>query len=180
MRKTKEEIMDTIFKDIYSNWKSDIPELADAFEEVQFTKGEQLTNNWGDLYLLTEGMMGKYDKTCPVRYVLSGEPLLIPNSRHNFQFRAASDTKAYVIIRQALHAINQSNSKFFEFYTYLIDKQQQHIDYRQQLLSTPNFDKYEFVLKKYPYIRTLIKHKELALFMGVSVEYLRQLYRNGF
>ena len=59
MKKSKEEILASFLIDIHAEWVSAIPELTDAFEEIRFVKGEYLTNNWGELYLIAEGLFGK-------------------------------------------------------------------------------------------------------------------------
>lgn len=178
MRKSKEEILASFLKDIHPEWVSAIPELTDAFEEISFVKGEYLTNNWGELYLIAEGMFGKYEKTCPVRYAISGESLMIPNHRHNYQFIALSDCRTFMTTRKQLYAINVKNPKLFPIYASLMDKQQQYLDYRQQLRDLPNIDKYPFLLQKYPNITQDVKQIELAHFMGMSRESLRQQQRN--
>lgn len=177
MRKSKEEILASFLKDIHSDYVSAMPELTDAFEEIRFVKGEHLTNNWGELYLIVEGIFGKYEKTFPVRYAISGESLMIPNHSHNFQFIALSDSRTFMTTRKQLYTINAKNPKLFPIYASLMDKQQQYLNYRAKLLSLPNPDKYDFVFDKYPDIRQYIKHKELAQFMGISEELLRRLIR---
>lgn len=177
MKKSKEEILASFLKDIHGEWISAIPELTDAFAEIRFVKGEYLTNNWGELYLIAEGIFGKYEKTCPVRYAISGESLMIPNHSHNYQFIALTDCRTFMTTRKQLYTINAKNPKLFPIYASLMDKQQQYLDYRAKLLSLPNPDKYDFVFDKYPDIREFIKHKELAQFMGISEELLRRLIR---
>lgn len=178
MRKSKKEILDVFFNEIDVNWNTNLPELIDAFEEVNFSISEQLTNNWGELFLIVEGYIGKYEKTCPMRYAIAGEPLLIPNYRHNFQFRALSNCKTYMITREQRYAINRINPELFVLHDQLIDKQQQCLNYRQQLRDLPNTEKYPFILAKYPHITKHVKQIELAHFMGMSRESLRQQQRN--
>lgn len=177
MRKSKKEILDIFFKDIDPHWASSIPELLDAFEEMRFVKGEYLTNHYGDLYLIVNGFFGKYEKTHPVRYAITGESLMIPNQRHHYQFIALTDSITYLTTREQLFTINQKNHRLFPIYACLMDRQQQYLDYREKLLSLHNQDKYDYVFDRYPDIRRYIKHKELARFMGISEELLRRLMR---
>lgn len=177
MRKSKEDILDIFLKDINPDWRSAIPELITAFEEIRFVKGEQLTNNWGELYLIVDGIFAKHEKTCPVRYAIAGESLMVPNQRHNYQFVALNDCRTFMTTQVQLYTINETNPKLFPIYAMLMEKQQQYLDYREKLLSLPNPDKFDYVFDKYPNIREHIKHKELARFMGISEELLRLLLR---
>jgi len=178
MKKSKEEILASFLKDIHAEWVSAIPELTDAFEEIRFVKGEYLTNNWGELYLISEGIFGKYEKTCPVRYAIRGESLMIPNHRHNYQFIALSDCRTFMTTRKQLYEINAKNPNLLPIYIGLMEKQQNYLDYRQHLRDLPNIDKYPFLLEKYPNITKYVTQIELAQFMGMSREYLRQQQRN--
>ncbi|MEN5055612.1 hypothetical protein [Sphingobacterium kitahiroshimense] len=178
MKKSKEEILASFLKDIHAEWVSAIPELTDAFEEIRFVKGEYLTNNWGELYLISEGIFGKYEKTCPVRYAIRGESLMIPNHRHNYQFISLSDCRTFMTTRKQLYEINAKNPNLLPIYIGLMEKQQNYLDYRQHLRDLPNIDKYPFLLEKYPNITKYVTQIELAQFMGMSREYLRQQQRN--
>ncbi|MNN85410.1 hypothetical protein D3C81_2026950 [compost metagenome] len=102
---------------------------------------------------------------------------MIPNQRHHYQFIALTDSITYLTTREQLFTINQKNHQLFPIYAYLMDRQQQYLDYREKLLSLLNQDKYDYVFDKYPDIRRYIKHKELARFMGISEELLRRLMR---
>ncbi len=177
MRKSKEDLLDSFFGDIHPQWRNEIPELATVFEEERFIRGEQLINDWGDLYLIIDGSIAKYEKTCPVRYAIAGESLMIPNQRHSYQFTALSDCRTYRTSLKQLKEINESNPKVFYLYANLKEKQQTYLDYRHKLLSLHNHDKYDFVFGKYPDILSLITQRELAKFMGISMELLRRILR---
>ncbi|MDR0265055.1 MAG: hypothetical protein LBJ04_17690 [Sphingobacterium sp.] len=178
MRKSKEDLLDPFFRDLQPQWRREIPALSAIFEEERFIKGEQLMNNWGDLYLLIDGIFGKYEKKYPVRYALAGETLMIPNHRHSYQFVALSDCRTYRTSLKQLDEINKNNPKVFYLYANLKEKQQVYLDYRHRLLSLHNQDKYDFVFDKYPDIRSYVRHKELAQFMGISEELLRRMHRD--
>ena len=177
MKKSKEYLLDSFFRDIDSQWQHEIPELSAVFEEERFSPGERLINDWGELYLIVDGIFGKYEKTCPVRYAISGESLMIPNHKHRYQFIALSDCHTYRTSLRQLEEINARNSKVFHLYANLRDRQQTYLDYRHKLLSLNNQDKYDFVFDKYPDLRSYVKHHELARFMGISSELLRRLLR---
>lgn len=177
MKKSKEDLLDSFFSDINPQWKHEIPELSAVFEEEHFMKGERLVNDWGELYLIVEGIFGKYEKTCPLRYAIAGESLMIPNHKHRYQFIALSESRAYRTSLRQLEEINAHNSKVFYLYANLTDKQQIYLDYRHKLLSIHNEDKYDFVFDKYPDILSHITQKELARFMGISIELLRRILR---
>lgn len=177
MKRSKEDLLNPFFKEIYPDWQKEIPELKTAFAEERFIKGEQLINDWGDLYLIVDGIFGKYEKTCPVRYAIEGESLMIPNQRHAYQFTALSDCRTYRTSLKQLYEINGNNSKLFCLYANLKEKQQIYLDYRHKLLSLHNEDKYNFIFDKYPDILSHITQKELARFMGISIELLRRILR---
>lgn len=178
MKKSKEDLLDSFFSDINPHWQTEIPELSGIFEEEHFMKGERLVNDWGELYLIVEGIFGKYEKTCPLRYAIAGESLMIPNHKHRYQFIALSESRTYRTSLRQLEEINAHNSKVFYLYANLTDKQQIYLDYRHKLLSLNNQDKYDFVFDKYPDLRSYVKHHELAQFMGISGELLRRLFRD--
>lgn len=178
MKKSKSAILDRFFRDINPQWQSVIPELSSVFEEEPFMKGERLTNDWGELYLIVDGIFGKYEKTCPLRYAIAGESLMIPNHKNRYQFIALSDCLTYRTSLRQLEEINARNSKVFYLYANLKDKQETYLDYRHKLLSLNNQDKFDFVFAKYPDIRSYVKHNELARFMGISSELLRRLLRD--
>ena len=177
MKKSKEDLLDCFFSDINPHWKHEIPELSFVFEEEHFTQGERLVNDWGELYLIIDGIFGKYEKTCPVRYVTAGESLMIPNHKHRYQFIALRDCRTFRTSLRQLEEINAHNSKVFYLYANLQDKQQTYLDYRHKLLSLNNQDKYDFVFDKYPTILSYITQRELAQFMGISMELLRRILR---
>lgn len=177
MRKSKEDLLDSFFRDIHPQWLSEIPKLSAVFEEERFVRGEQLINDWGDLYLIVEGIFGKYEKTCPVRYAIASESLMIPSQKHSYQFVALTDCRAYRSSLQQLAKINDNNPKVFYLYANLKEKQQTYLDYRHKLLSLHNQDKYDFVFDKYPDILSHITQRELAQFMGISIELLRRIFR---
>lgn len=178
MKKSKEYLLDSFFRDINPQWQTDIHELSTVFEEEHFMKGERLINDWGELYLIVDGIFGKYEKTSPVRYAIAGESLMVPNHKHRYQFTALSDCRTYRTSLQKLVEINAHNSKVFHLYANLTDKQQTYLDYRHKLLSLNNQDKFDFVFDKYPDLRSYVKHHELARFMGISSELLRRLLRD--
>ena len=178
MKKSKELLLDPFFRDINSLWQTEISELSAVFEEERFMTGERLTNDWGELYLIVDGIFGKYEKTCPLRYALAGESLMIPNHKHRYQFIALSDCLTYRTSLRQLEEINAHNSKVFYLYANLKDRQETYLDYRHKLLSLNNQDKYDFVFDKYPDLRSYVKHKEIARFMGISGELLRRLFRD--
>ncbi|WP_157626058.1 cyclic nucleotide-binding domain-containing protein [Sphingobacterium sp. B29] len=178
MKKSKDYLLDSFFRDIDPQWQHEIPELSAVFEEERFSPGERLINDWGELYLIVDGIFGKYEKTCPVRYALAGESLMIPNHKHRYQFIALSDCRTYRTSLRQLEEINAHNPKVFYLYANLTDKQQTYLDYRHKLLSLNNQDKFDFVFNKYPDLRSYVKHHELARFMGISSELLRRLLRD--
>lgn len=175
MRYHKEELLDMVFSELNQNWQQQLPELQDAFEEVNFSKGELLSNNWGELYVVAEGAFGKYAKKQPQRYAMPGEPLLIPNFRHNYIFKALADTKTYLITKEQLYAINESNPKLFSLYQKLIGKHDQYLAFRTDLLDVPFLERCQMLLKKYPKIRSYINNGELSSFLNMSKESLRKL-----
>lgn len=177
MKKIKEDLLDPFFRDIDPRWQHEIPELSAVFEEERFSPGERLINDWGDLYLIVDGIFGKYEKTCPVRYAISGESLMIPNHKHRYQLIALSDCRTYRTSLRQLEEINAHNSKVFYLYANLKDKQDTYLDYRHKLLSLNNQDKYDFMFDKYPDILSHITQRELAQFMGISIELLRRIFR---
>ncbi|MDM1296516.1 hypothetical protein HX021_19700 [Sphingobacterium sp. N143] len=125
-----------------------------------------------------DGIFGKYEKTCPVRYAIAGESLMIPNHRHAYQFTALSDCRTYRTSLKQLEEINDRNPKVFYLYANLKERQQSYLDYRHKLLSLHNQDKYDFIFNKYPDILSHITQKELAKFMGISMELLRRIFRD--
>jgi len=177
MKKSKKDLLHPFLGDINPRWQSEIPELTVVFEEERFVKGEHLINDWGDLYLIVEGTFGKYEKTCPIRYAIAGESLMIPNQKHGYQFVALTDCHTYRTSLKQLEEINDHNPKVFYLYANLKDKQQVYLDYRHKLLSLHNQDKYDFVFDKYPNIHSHITQRELAKFMGISMELLRRIFR---
>lgn len=177
MKKSKNDLLDPFMGDIHPHWQNEIPELSAVFEEERFIRGEQLINDWGELYLIIDGIFGKYEKTCPVRYAIAGESLMIPNQRHAFQFTALSDCRTYRTSFKRLEELNDHNPKVFYLYANLKEKQQVYLDYRHQLLSLHNQDKYDFMFDKYPDILSHITQRELAQFMGISIELLRRIFR---
>lgn len=178
MRRSKHAQLDPFFKHILPHWQDDIPELSSLLEAEKFVKGEHLINDWGDLYLITEGIFGKYEKTCPVRYALAGESLMIPNQKHNYRFVALSDCQTFRTSFRQLEEINAYNPKVFYLYAHLKDQQLRYLDYRHKLLSLHNQDKYDFVFDHYPDLLAHITQKELAQFMGISMELLRRMMRD--
>ncbi|KKX52109.1 hypothetical protein [Sphingobacterium sp. IITKGP-BTPF85] len=80
--------------------------------------------------------------------------------------------------RKQLYEINAKNPNLLPIYIGLMEKQQNYLDYRQHLRDLPNIDKYPFLLEKYPNITKYVTQIELAQFMGMSREYLRQQQRN--
>jgi hypothetical protein len=178
MKKGKLAVLDSFFHTINPQWQQEIPELSTAFEEERFMKGERLTNDWGEFYLIVDGIFGKYEKTCPLHYAVAGESLMIPNHKHRYQFIALSDCRTYRTSLRQLEEINAHNSKVFYLYANLKDRQETYLDYRHKLLSLNNQDKFDFVFDKYPDLRSYVKHYELARFMGISSELLRRLLRD--
>ncbi|MEZ0453248.1 hypothetical protein ABTW24_16755 [Sphingobacterium thalpophilum] len=177
MRRSKTEILDLFFKDIHASWQKDIPELVTIFDEERFEQGEQMINDRGELYLIVNGIFGKYEKTCPVRYAIAGEPLMIPIQKHSYHFVAITQGNTLRTSLSQFMEINDHNPRVFFLYAKMMARQQQYLDYRHKLLSLHNQDKYDFLLDKYPDLRQHILHKELAQFMGISEELLRRIIR---
>lgn len=174
MKQTKIGVLDEILKEIDEDWRLNVTELFNAFEEVHFKKDELLSNNWGELYFIAEGIFGKYEKSCPMRYAIAGESIMIPNYRHKYIFKALTDSKVYMIPREVLYHLNKRNPYIFPLYDKIMARQERYLDFKTKLKDLPNCERLPVVLAKFPKIRQYITNKELACFLGYSRETLRK------
>lgn len=173
----KETIILTDFlTEIFPTWATEIPDLAGYFHEYFLEPGELLNTERGDIYLVSEGAFGKYTRREPLRYILPGELIIIGLRRRYHTFKALNFSRVYMLDRPSLYRISCEYPNTMTLYDELLQRQQDSLEFRQQILLMPKAHRYAYFKSCYATIVPLIDRKELAVFLQISPELLRRVF----
>lgn len=161
---------------VFPTWKREVPTLMDYIEEMNLDAGEPLPSQRGDIYFVSSGAIGKYQKKIPKRYITTSELIIIPLDSKSLLFRALQDCCIMLLQRPDLYRLARDYPIMIELYDQLRVKQEQSADFRETLLEMPKAERLEAFRNKFSRIIPLISRTELALYLGVSREYLRRLF----
>lgn len=167
----------TIFlSKLQSQWKIDLTELSQYVEVFTLEEQEQLPGYLGDIYFIGSGAIGKYERNTPKRYIITDQLIFTPLDRHRLNFIALQKTEVYFLDRKKIYHIAQSHPDFIVLYDLLREQNQVEISYREQLLSLDKSQRLDKFREHYAIIIPLIPRIELALYLDISREYLRQIF----
>lgn len=165
-----------LLTEVFPSWLQEIPELPDHFQECVLEPHEYLSLQRGDIYLVSGGSFGKYDRKEPIRYILPGELIIGPLKRNHTVFKSLNGSRAYLLDRPTLYRISQQYPHTLELYDELLQKQLEAMEFRQHILSLPKGERLEYFRSKYAPVLPIISRKELASFLQISVELLRKIF----
>ena len=161
---------------LWPHWRTDIPQLPDAFEELTLDNGELLPYQRGDIFYLVSGTIGKYCKKEPIRYISTGELIIIPLKPRILLFKTLTGSKVMLLRRDALYRIVGEFPKSIILYDELLSKEQESDEFRNYLLKLPKGNRLEAFRARYPMVPSLVNRKELAEFLNISIESLRKIF----
>lgn len=162
--------------DVFPTWKQEVPKFMDYFEELHLEAGEPLPSQRGDIYFITSGAIGKYEKMIPKRYITMRELIIIPFDSKPLLFVALEDSSILFLQRPDLYRLARDYSVTIQLYDQLRAKQEKAVDFRATLLEMPKAERLEVFRSKFTRIIPLITRTELAKFLGISREYLRKIF----
>ena len=169
-------VLDHYLSAMQANWQTRYPGLEAHFQLEQLCAYEWLHHEPGCSYLLLEGALGKYRKKSPLRYVLPKEPIIIGLEISPVRFMALSDALLYKIPQQKLYELHQLYGDIIQLNHRIWLDHHKYLEYRTQLLEYPKGERLEVFRKDYQAVIPLITRKELAQYLSLSEEYLRQLF----
>lgn len=166
--------LDIYLSSLWPEWQHEIPDLLTRFQELHLEQDEFLPSQRGDIYFLAWGTIGKYGKKEPLRYISSGELIIIPLKPAVLQFKALIPCKVMLLPRADLYKIVELYPRSIQLYDELLSKQQESIDFRSTLLKLPKAARLEAFRARYAPVTAIINRKELAEYLKISIQYLRQ------
>jgi len=172
MENTFELFLDTV----YAPWRREIPDLPDHIERWEIGSGEHLPCLPGDIYFMGSGTLGKYARNVPVRYMVQGELVFIPLERHRFRLLALESSLVYFMDRKSLYALSIRYPTHIILYDLLRERHQRDIAFREHLLTLDKRDRLEAFRQRYAHIPGLVTRQEIARFLCLSREYLRNIF----
>ena len=168
--------IDNYVTNIWPEWRNETPNLMDSFDELTLEYGEILPYQRGDIFYLASGTIGKYHKKEPIRYIDTGELIIIPLKPNILLFKALTDSTVMLLQRDALYRIVRQFPESIVLYDQLLSSQQESIEFRNYILKLPKGDRLEAFRVRYPAVSSLISRKELAEFLNISIESLRKAF----
>lgn len=176
LMKTEKAVLTDYLNAIFPSWETEVPTFMDYIEEIKMETDEPLPSQRGDIYFVSIGAIGKYQKKIPKRYITTGELIIIKFDSRPLLFRALEDSCVMLLQRHDLYRLADLYPVTIQLYDQLLAKQEQSADFRETLLEIPKAERLEVFRSKFGRIIPLISRTELALFLGVSREYLRRLF----
>ncbi|MFD2553094.1 Crp/Fnr family transcriptional regulator [Sphingobacterium tabacisoli] len=168
--------LDQYLSSIKADWKIHYPDLEKHLQLEQLYASEWLYHEQGCIYLLLEGVLGKYKKNIPLRYVLPHEPIIILQEQSPTRFKALTHALLYKIDQQKLYELHRLYSDIAQLYHRIWLNHHQYLEYRNNLLEYRKGERLEVFRKDFQVVIPLITRKELAQYLNLSEEYLRQLF----
>ena len=162
--------------ELWPDWRQEIPHLLDLFNELTLEEGELLPNQRGDIYYLIWGTIGKYSKKEPLRYIDTGELIIIPLKPSLLLFKALIRTKVMLLQRPALYKIVEECPRSIILYDEILSRQQESSEFRNSILKLPKGQRLEAFRSRYSRVTAIISRKELADFLKISIESLRKQF----
>lgn len=175
MKKSKTNLTDYL-NDVFPTWKQEVPTFMDYIEEIHLEMDEPLPSLRGDIYFVSRGAIGKYQKKIPKRYITPGELIIIKFDSKPLFFRALQDSCIMLLQRRDLYRLANLYPVTIQLYDQLLAKQEQSADFRELVLEMPKVERLEAFRSKFSSIIPLISRTELAKYLGVSREYLRKIF----
>lgn len=172
----KNDGIDDYLEKLSPNWKENFPQLKNYFEEIHLLEDELLSNQRGDIYYVNDGIIGKYERKLPQRYILRNEIIIVSILHSNLQFKALQESHLWVISRQSLHRVVALYADIMPIYDNMVHQQQEALEFRLQLLEMPKSERMDFLRSKFASVIPHITRKELAQFLNISEEYLRRIF----
>ncbi|SKB64929.1 hypothetical protein SAMN05660841_01688 [Sphingobacterium nematocida] len=161
---------------IQGDWEVRYPGLERHLQLEQLCSHEWLHYEPGCSYLVLEGVLGKYKKKSPQRYVIRAEPILTALEPSPTRFKALSDALLYKIDQQSLYELHWVYTDMIQLNHRIWLDHHKYLEYRTNLLEQPKGERLDIFRKDYQAVIPLITRKELAQYLSISEEYLRQLF----
>ncbi|NGF55399.1 Crp/Fnr family transcriptional regulator [Parapusillimonas sp. SGNA-6] len=172
MGNTFELFLDTV----YAPWRREIPDLPNHIERLEIDSGEHLPCLPGDIYFVGGGTLGKYERKRPIRYAAQEELIFVPLERHRFRLLALESSLVYFMDRKGLYELSIRYPTHIILYDLLRERHQQDIAFREYLLALDKRDRLEAFRQRYGNVLNLVPRTEIASFLCLSREYLRQIF----
>lgn len=159
---------------IQDDWEARYPGLEKYLQLERLCSHEWLRYEPGCSYLVLEGVLGKYKKNSPLRYAIPTEPILAALEPSAIRFKALSDALLYKIDQQRLYELHRVYGDMIQLNHRIWLDHHKYLEYRTNILEQPKGERLDIFRKDYQAVIPLITRRELAQYLSISEEYLRQ------
>ncbi len=153
-----------------------VPNFWKHINIVSLFEGHNLSNNLGDIFLVSSGYLVKYCEGKPERYIGAGELIIVPLSSHMNYYKSLTNSKVYQLKRKRLYSIIKKSPESVILFDKIREVHSHQLHFRYRVLKLPKKKRVEYFRENYNIILNLISRKELADYLDISTEYLRRSF----
>lgn len=166
----------SFFTELYPSWQEHFPELPSHLECMTVEPGEQLPGYLGEIFFIKRGTIAIYQRKKPERFVPAGQIIIMPLMRHRLHLVSLEETKLYCLDRKKLYQLSEEQPRYIVLYDLIRERHDDENSTRGRILSLHKSERMDAFREYYPNVIPLISRQELADYLFISREYLRQIF----